>query len=175
VFRRLERETGAISAASETEGTFSFVGGSLAVSLERIRTSTSTLLMEGSYLRQLVELSAYSRGCARLSRRSWPSAPTSPDMPEAAARVLEALTTPRTLSELLTKSRCQDLAVDEAWPDCSNQGLVRRIASSAVRIGWPTPSALRCWRRWQAGPCAAGYRGAAPGSWSRPPCNVSSR
>jgi hypothetical protein len=158
VFRRLEREKALFRLLGETEGTFSFVGGSPQF-LERIRTSTSTLLMEG--LRQLDETQRLRAGLALDGSALLAIAPPSPDMPEAAARVLEALTTPRTLSELLDEVTLQDLAVVEALARLLDQGLVRRIASSAVRIELADAERMAVLAALAKRAVRSGYRGAA--------------
>lgn len=158
VFRRLEREKALYRLLGETEGTFSFVGGSPQF-LERIRTPTSSLLMEG--LRQLDE-------CARLrqtldvegSALLAIAAPAA-DSSETAARVLEALTTPRTLNELLDETTLLDLAVLEALDELLEQGLVRRIASSQVRIELANPERMAVLSALAKRAARSGYRGAA--------------
>lgn len=158
VFRRLEREKALFRLLGETEGTFSFVGGSPQF-LERIRTSTSSLLMEG--LRQLDEaerlrLSLDLDGTALLA-----IAPPGADTTESAARVLEALTSPRTLPELLDEVTLHDLAVLEALRLLLDQGLVRRIASSAVRVELADPERMAVLAALAKRAVRSGYRGAA--------------
>src|SRR3954469_10405520 len=139
VFRRLEREKALYRLLGETDGTFSFVGG-IPQFLERIRTSTSSLLMEG--LRQLDETARLRQNLALDGAALLAIAPPSPDMSETSARVLETLTTPRTLSELLDEVMLHDLAVIEALSELLEQGLVRRIASSAVRVELADPERM---------------------------------
>ncbi|RYZ07208.1 MAG: DUF4388 domain-containing protein [Myxococcales bacterium] len=158
VFRRLEREKALFRLLGETDGTFSFVGGSPQF-LERIRTSTSSLLMEG--LRQLDEaerlrVSLDLDGTALLA-----IAPPAADMPESAARVLEALMTPRTLPELLDEVTLHDLAVMEALEALLEQGLVRRIASSSVRVELADPERMAVLAALAKRAVRSGYRGAA--------------
>jgi hypothetical protein len=131
VFRRLEREKALYRLLGETEGTFSFVGGSPQF-LERIRTPTSSLLMEG--LRQLDEAERLRRSLSLDGTALLAIAPPGPDTSEAAGRVLEALTTPRTLNELLDEVTLHDLAVLEALSALLEQGLVRRIAVNDARV-----------------------------------------
>ena len=158
VFRRLEREKALYRLLGETDGTFSFVGGSPQF-LERIRTPTSTLLMEG--LRQQDETQRI-RGNLQLEGSALLAiAPPSADMPEASARVLEALTTPRTLSELLDEVTLQDLAVVEALATLLDQGWVRRIASSAVRVELADPERMAVLSALAKRAVRSGYRGAA--------------
>lgn len=158
VFRRLEREKALYRLLGETDGTFSFVGGTPQF-LERIRTSTSTLLMEG--LRQLDETLRLRQNLALDGTALLAIAPPGPDTSEAAGRVLETLTTPRTLPELLDEVMLPDLAVLEALVGLLEQGLVRRIASSAVRVELADPERMAVLAALAKRAARSGYRGAA--------------
>lgn len=158
VFRRLEREKALFRLLGETEGTFSFVGGSPQF-LERIRTPTSSLLMEG--LRQLDETQRLRGGLELDGSALLAIAPPGPETPEVSARILEALTTPRTLSELLDEVTLHDLAVVEALAALLDQGLVRRIASSAVRIELADAERMAVLAALAKRAVRGGYRGAA--------------
>jgi hypothetical protein len=158
VFRRLEREKALYRLLAQTEGTFSFVSGAPQF-LERIQVPTNTLLMEG--LRQLDETERLRReldldGAALLA-----IAPPTADMSEASARVLEALTAPRTLPELLDEVMLHDLAVLEALRLLLDQGLVRRFASSAVRVELADPERMAVLAALAKRAVRSGYRGAA--------------
>lgn len=158
VFRRLEREKALYRLLGETEGTFSFVSGSPQF-LERIRTPTSSLLMEG--LRQLDEAKRLLYDLQLDGAAFLAIAPPTPDMPESSARVLETLTTPRTLSELLDEVTLHDLAVLEALARLLDQGLVRRIASSAVRVELGDAERMAVLSALAKRAVRSGYRGAA--------------
>ncbi len=158
VFRRLEREKALYRLLGETEGTFQFVGGTPQF-LERIRISTSTLLMEG--LRQLDETQRLRGELALDGSALLAIAPPGPEMSEGAARVLEVLTTPRTLSELLDEVTLPDLAVMEALRALLDDGLVRRIASSAVRVELADPERMAVLAALAKRAARSGYRGAA--------------
>lgn len=158
VFRRLEREKALYRLLGETDGTFSFVGGTPQF-LERIRTSTSNLLMEG--LRQLDEAARLRQNLALDGTALLAIAPPGADTSEAAGRVLETLTTPRTLSELLDEVMLPDLAVLEALAALLEQGLVRRIASSAVRVELADPERMAVLAALAKRAARSGYRGAA--------------
>jgi hypothetical protein len=158
VFRRLEREKALFRLLGETDGTFSFVSGSPQF-LERIRTSTSSLLMEG--LRQLDEAERLRESLALDGSALLAIAPPGQETNETAARVLEALTTPRTLPELLDEVTLHDLAVLEALKVLLDQGLVRRIASSAVRIELADPERMAVLSALAKRAMRSGYRGAA--------------
>lgn len=158
VFRRLEREKALYRLLGEHEGTFSFVGGSPQF-LERIRTPTSSLLMEG--LRQLDESARWREKLDVEGTALLAIAPPVSDSSETAARVLEALTTPRTLDELLDETTLLDLAVLEALNELLEQGLVRRIASSAVRVELADPERMAVLAALAKRAARSGYRGAA--------------
>jgi Domain of unknown function (DUF4388) len=158
VFRRLEREKALYRLLGETEGTFSFVGGSPQF-LERIRTPINSLIMEG--LRQLDEVERLRTSLALDGTALLAIAPPGHDTSETAARLLEALTTPRTLSELLDEVTLHDLAVLEALSVLLEQGLVRRIASSAVRVELADPDRMGVLAALAKRAVRSGYRGAA--------------
>jgi hypothetical protein len=158
VFRRLEREKALYRLLGETDGTFSFVGGTPQF-LERIRTSTSALLMEG--FRQLDETSRLRSQLALDGTALLAIAPPGADMSEAAARVLETLTTPRTLAELLDEVILPDLAVLEALTTLLEQGFVRRIAASAVRVELADAERMAVLAALAKRAVRSGYRGAA--------------
>lgn len=158
VFRRLEREKALYRLLGETDGTFSFVGGSPQF-LERIRIPTSSLLMEG--LRQLDEAARLRSLLALDGTALLAIAPPAVDASEAAARVLETLTSPRTLSELLDEVTLPDLAVLEALTTLLEQGLVRRIAASAARVELADPERMAVLAALAKRAARSGYRGAA--------------
>ena len=158
VFRRLEREKALYRLLGETDGTFSFVGGTPQF-LERIQTSTSSLLMEG--LRQLDETARLRKTLEVHATALLAIASPGPDSSEIVARVLEALTTPRTLDELLDETTLHDLAVLETLAKLLEQGLVRRIASSAVRVELADPDRMAVLSALAKRAARSGYRGAA--------------
>jgi len=158
VFRRLEREKALYRLLAQTEGSFSFVSGTPQF-LERIQVPTSTLLMEG--MRQLDEAERLLRTLDLDGSALLAIAPPAPDTSEACARVLEALTVPRTLPELLDEVMLHDLAVLEALQQLLEQGLVRRIASSAVRVELADPERMAVLAALAKRAMRSGYRGAA--------------
>lgn len=158
VFRRLEREKALYRLLGETDGTFSFVGG-MPQFLERIQTSTSSLLMEG--LRQQDESSRLRESLGLEGSALLAIAPPTPDMSETSSRVLEVLTTPRTLAELLDEVTLHDLAVLESVRSLLEQGLVRRIATSAVRVELADPERMAVLSALAKRAARSGYRGAA--------------
>lgn len=158
VFRRLEREKALFRLLGESDGSFSFASGSPQF-LERIRTPTSSLLMEG--LRQLDETARLLASLDLDGTALLAIAPPGADTTEAAGRVLEALTSPRTLPELLDEVTLHDLAVLEALERLLEQGLVRRIASSAVRVELADPERMAVLAALAKRAVRSGYRGAA--------------
>ncbi len=158
VFRRLEREKALYRLLGETDGTFSFVGG-MPQFLERIQTSTNSLLMEG--LRQLDEVARLRSSLALDGTALLAIAPPDAETSEAGSRVLETLTTPRTLPELLDEVMLPDLAVIEALAALLDEGLVRRIASSAVRVELADPERMAVLAALAKRAVRSGYRGAA--------------
>lgn len=158
VFRRLEREKALYRLLSQTEGSFSFVSGTPQF-LERIQVPTNTLLMEG--LRQLDEAERVRKALDLGTDALLAIAPPSPEMNEASARVLESLTVPRTLPELLDEVMLHDLAVLEALQALLEQGLVRRIASNAVRVELADPERMAVLAALAKRAVRSGYRGPA--------------
>ncbi len=139
VFRRLEREKALYRLLGETEGTFSFVGGTPQF-LERMQVSTSALLMEG--LRQQDECRRLQAALALDGTVLLGLAPPASDASDAEARLLEALTMPRTLTELLDEVTLHDLVVLQTLTRLLEQGLVRRIAHSAARVELADPERM---------------------------------
>jgi hypothetical protein len=158
VFRRLEREKALYRLLGETDGTFSFVGG-MPQFLERIQTSTNTLLMEG--LRQLDEGQRLRTNLALDGTALLAIAPPGPETSETAARVLETLMTPRTLAELLDEVTLPDLAVLEALAKLLEQGLVRRIAAGAGRVELADPERMAVLAALAKRAARSGFRGPA--------------
>jgi hypothetical protein len=112
-------------------------------------------------LRQLDEAERLRRSLDLDATALLAIAPPGPETSESAARVLEALTTPRTLAELLDEVTLHDLAVLEALELLLEQGLVRRIASSAVRVELADPERMAVLAALAKRAVRSGYRGAA--------------
>jgi hypothetical protein len=115
--------------------------------------------MEG--LRQLDEGASLRASLALDGSALLAIAPPGADATESSARVLEALTTPRTLPELLDEVTLPDLAVLEAVKMLLDQGLVRRIAASAVRVELADPERMAVLAALAKRAARGGYRGAA--------------
>ena len=131
VYRRVDGEKALIRLLGESEGTFSFVGGS-AATLRRIERPTSALMMDG--MRQLDEtrrlLDMFALGDDALLA-SVLARPEHGDVPQ---RVLEALITPHTLEELLDEVPALDLDVLLALDGLMAAGAVRRLAGGTLRV-----------------------------------------
>jgi hypothetical protein len=140
VYRRVDGEKALIRLLGESEGSFAFVGGSAAATLRRIERPTSALMMDG--MRQLDEtrrlLTAMTLGddallAAVLAR------PEHGDTPQ---RVLDALTTPHTVTELLDEVPALDLDVLLALDGLLATGAVRRFAGGTLRVELADPERL---------------------------------
>src|SRR6185436_1121683 len=95
----------------ESEGTFSFVGGSPSP-LRRVESSTNFLLMEG--MRQIDEARSRRASIAAEQDALLAIAPAASNAPDVALRISEVLTAPRTLDELLDEVPHRDLEILEA-------------------------------------------------------------
>jgi hypothetical protein len=131
VYRRLEGEKALFRLLGETEGSFSFASGTPQF-LQRIEIPTRTLLMEG--MRQIDETRHRRRHMADDGGALLAIAPPAADAPEVVQRVLEVLTVPRTLPELLDEVPLSDLDVLDAVERLVNAGFVRKIAAGAARV-----------------------------------------
>ncbi|HMJ14205.1 MAG TPA: DUF4388 domain-containing protein, partial [Polyangiaceae bacterium] len=96
VYRRLEGEKALFRLLNEQEGSFAFAAGSPSL-LRRVQVKTNVLLMEG--LRQIDELRRQRQILAAEQDALLSIAPPPSDAGEAAQRVAEVLTVPRTLEE----------------------------------------------------------------------------
>lgn len=139
VYRRLEAEKALYRLLGETEGSFAFAGGSPAP-IRRVETPTHMLLMEGT--RQLDELRR-ARDVLGVDDDALLAIGTAPeDAPPAALRVVEALTAPLTLDEVLDDVPFTDLAIVEALSALLDSGVVRRIPRGAERVELAEPGQL---------------------------------
>jgi hypothetical protein len=139
VHRRVDGEKALIRLLGEAEGSFAFVGGS-ATTLRRIERPTSALMMDG--VRQLDEtrrlLAALDLGddallAAVLAR---------PEHGEVGQRVLEALITPHSVTQLLDEVPALDLDVLTALDGLLALGAVRRFAGGTLRAELADPERL---------------------------------
>lgn len=131
VYRRLEGEKALFRLLGEVEGSFSFASGTPQF-LQRIEIPTRTLLMEG--MRQIDEARRRRESIGDDGGALLAIAPPASDAPEVAQRVLEVLTAPRTLSELLDEVPFSDLDVLDTLEKLLTSGLVRKIAAGAARV-----------------------------------------
>lgn len=131
VYRRLEAEKALYRLIGENEGSFAFAGGA-ASPMRRVTTATSMLLMEG--LRQLDELRR-ARSVLDADDDALLAIGAPPESAsEATRRVVEALTVPLTLDEVIDDVPFPDLEVVEALAGLVQSGIVRRIARGAERV-----------------------------------------
>lgn len=131
VYRRLEGEKALFRMLGESEGSFSFASGTPQF-LQRIEIPTRTLLMEG--MRQIDEAARRRKSIGDDGGALLAIAPPSKDAPDVVQRILEVLTAPRTLPELLDEVPLSDLVVLDALDQLLGSGLVRKIAAGAVRV-----------------------------------------
>lgn len=131
VYRRLEGEKALYRLLGENEGVFSFASGT-GQSLRRIVLPTRTLLLEG--MRQIDETKRRREALDSETDAFLAIVPPDSGQREATQRVLEVLTAPRNLAELLDEVPLADLDVLEALSELLDTGQVRRIAAGAQRV-----------------------------------------
>jgi CheY-like chemotaxis protein len=131
VYRRLEGEKALYRLLGEAEGTFAFATGSPSP-LRRIQTSTSMLLMEG--LRRLDEVRRRRGALAAEEDALLATEPPEEEDADDVRRLLEALTAPRTLDEVLDEVPLADLELIELLEKLIKSGRIRRIPKGAVRV-----------------------------------------
>jgi hypothetical protein len=138
VYRRLEGEKALYRLITETDGTFAFASGTAAMA-RRVNVSTNALLMEA--LRQSDEVrqkrTRFSSEDALLAL-----APGMPRDADDERRVLEAVSTPRTLDELLDEVALPDLAILVALESLVDEGIVRQIPRGGTRVELADPEQM---------------------------------
>lgn len=130
VYARVDGEKAVIRLLAESGGTFAFVGGTQAP-MRRIERSTSALLMDG--MRQLDEARSLIERLDLNEDALLAIVPPDPEQRDVEQRVLEVLTTPHTLSELLDVVPGLDLDVLSALSGLLADGSVRRFAGGTLR------------------------------------------
>lgn len=140
LYRRLEGQKALMRLMAQTEGTFSFAAGGASPATRRIQGKTAALLMEGS--RQMdearrlkLELGLGEDALIALS------APDE-EMPDLTRHLLEALASPRSLSELLDEVPLPDLEVLADLRDLLERELVERVTGGARRRPLADPERL---------------------------------
>jgi hypothetical protein len=130
-YRRVDGEKALMRLLGEPDGKFAFVGGTQQT-LRRIQRPSHALLMDG--MRQLDEakrmLDTLAIGQDSLLAVVLPR----PDFGDVEQRVLEALLTPRVLSDLLDEVPVLDLYVLTALGTLLERGAVRRFAGGMPRV-----------------------------------------
>jgi hypothetical protein len=139
VFRRVDGEKALIRLLGESEGSFAFVGGS-AVTLRRIESPTSALMMDG--VRQLDETRRLAEALDLGDDALLAVVLARPEHGDVGQRLLEALVTPRTLSEVLDEVPALDLDVLRALDGLLAAGAVRRFSGGNLRAELADPERL---------------------------------
>jgi CheY-like chemotaxis protein len=136
VYRRLEGEKALYRLLGEAEGTFAFASGSPSP-LRRIETKTQLLLMEG--MRRLDEVRRRREALAAEQDALLAIETPTEDSPDDLRRVLETLSAPRTLDEVLDDVPLADLELLELLENAIQSGRIRRIPKGAVRVELADP------------------------------------
>jgi hypothetical protein len=123
VYRRVDGEKAVFRLLGETEGTFAFTTGAQQT-LRRIERPSHGLLMEG--MRQIDEM--------RSLRDSLSVVTESPGAPEVEQRVLDVLSTPHTLNELLDEIPALDLDILSSLNGLLRSRSVQRFETSSLRV-----------------------------------------
>lgn len=139
VYRRLEGEKALYRLVGESEGTFAFASGSPSP-LRRIETPTHVLLMEG--MRRLDEVKCRRDALAAEKDALLATEAPQEDLPLAERRLLESLSAPRTLDEVLDDVPLADLEILELLESMLASGRIRRIPKGAVRVEIADPEQL---------------------------------
>lgn len=131
VYRRLEGEKALYRLLGESEGTFAFASGSPSP-LRRIQIPTQMLLMEG--MRRVDEVRRRREALAADQDALLAVASFDDSTPENERRLLESLSAPRTLEEVLDDVPVADLELLELLEAMIERGRIRRIPKGAVRV-----------------------------------------
>lgn len=131
VYRRVDGEKAVFRLLGETEGTFAFATGAQQT-LRRIERPSHGLLMEG--MRQIDEIRSL-RDSLRLGDDALLAVVTeSPGAPEVEQRVLDVLSTPHTLNELLDEIPALDLDILSSLNGLLARRSVQRFETSSLRV-----------------------------------------
>jgi CheY-like chemotaxis protein len=139
VYRRLEGEKALYRLLGESEGTFAFASGSPSP-LRRIETPTQMLLMEG--MRRFDDVRRRRDALTAEHDALLAVEAALEDGPEDERRLLESLTAPRTLDEVLDDVPLGDLEILELLEQMLANGRVRRIPKGAVRVELADPEQM---------------------------------
>jgi CheY-like chemotaxis protein len=138
-YRRVDGEKALIRLLGEAEGKFAFAGGTQQT-LRRIQRPSHVLLMDG--MRQLDEAKRIRDTLAMGQDSLLAVVLPRPDFGDIEQRVLEALLTPRVLSELLDEVPLLDLYVLNGLSSLLERGAVRRFAGGTLRVELGDPERL---------------------------------
>jgi CheY-like chemotaxis protein len=158
VYRRLEGEKALFRLFGENEGLFSFTSGG-PQPLRRIVLATRMLLLEG--MRHVDEVRQRASVIAAADEAFLAIVPPDSATDEAERRVLEVLSTPRALSELLDDVPLSDLGVLETLTRLLEAGQVRRIAAGVERVELAQPERLTVLAALAKRAARAGFRSPA--------------
>lgn len=139
VYRRLEGEKALYRLLAEASGTFAFTSGTPSP-LRRVQTPTSMLLMEG--MRQIDEVAQSRQRLDAEQDALLAIAEASPEGPDATYRILDLLSVPRTLDELLDELPLLDLDILTTLEQLLASNAVRRVWKGAVRVELAEPEQL---------------------------------
>ncbi len=139
VFRRLEGEKAFYRLLTEREGTFVFSPGG-PPAMARITRSTSMLLMEA--MRHKDEVGRLRDELSHLGSAFVASGSLDDDDPRSLHDVLDALTRPRSIDELIDELPSPDLDLLQALRDLVHRGLARRVEHSAELTSLAPPDQL---------------------------------
>ncbi len=132
VYRRVDGEKAVFRLLGETEGTFAFTTGAQQT-LRRIERPSHGLLMEG--MRQIDEMRSLRDSLSLGDDALLAVVTESPGAPEVEQRVLDVLSTPHTLNELLDEIPALDLDILSSLKGLLNRRSVQRFETSSLRVG----------------------------------------
>ena len=139
VFRRVEREKALFRLLGEGDGSFVFTSG-LPAPVCRIATPTNVLLMEG--MRVVDEVRRRRTALAAEEDALVATSEARDEYTDVQWRVMEALSSPHTVDELLDEVPEADHELLEALDTLLDGGQVRRIPKGAVRVELGAPEQM---------------------------------
>lgn len=131
VYRRVDGEKAVFRLLGESEGTFAFTTGAQQT-LRRIERPSHGLLMEG--MRQIDEMRSLKEALALGDDALLAVVTESPGAPEVEQRVLDVLSTPHTLNELLDEIPALDLDILSSLKGMLDRRSVQRFETSSLRV-----------------------------------------
>lgn len=138
-YRRLDGEKALYRLLAEGEGSFAF-STSAPSPLRRVQVATHLVLMEG--LRQVDEVRRLHQLLDLGSDALIAAQSLTEDAPDVPRRIVELLSAPRTVGELLDDLPTPDLEVLEQLAALLESGHVRRVPQGALRVELGDPDEL---------------------------------